>query len=53
VWGVYLYLAGRLAYLPLYALGVFLLRSIVWNVAIAGIALLGVALVDQSWPSVP
>jgi uncharacterized MAPEG superfamily protein len=44
-WGVCLYLAGRLAYLPLYAFGVFLLRSLVWNVAVLGIALLGVALV--------
>jgi len=44
-WGVYLYLAGRLAYLPLYAFGIFLVRSLVWNVAAIGIALLGIALV--------
>jgi len=37
-WGVTLYLAGRAAYLPLYAFGVFLLRSLAWNVALVGIA---------------
>lgn len=43
-WGVILYLVGRIAYLPLYAFGVFLVRSIAWNVAIAGIAALYVGL---------
>ena len=38
--GVGLYLAGRLAYLPLYAYGVYLVRSLAWNVATAGIAIL-------------
>jgi uncharacterized MAPEG superfamily protein len=47
-WGVYLYLAGRLAYLPLYAFGVFLVRSLAWNVATLGIALLCLALVVGS-----
>jgi len=28
---------GRVAYLPLYAAGIPLLRSLVWNVAAAGI----------------
>jgi uncharacterized MAPEG superfamily protein len=42
-WGVYLYLGGRLVYLPLYAFGVFLLRSLIWNVATLGIALLCLA----------
>ena len=42
--GVALYLAGRLAYLPLYAFGVYLIRSIAWNVATVGIVLLGVAI---------
>jgi uncharacterized MAPEG superfamily protein len=37
-WGVVLYLAGRVAYLPLYAFGVFLVRSLAWNVALFGIA---------------
>ena len=45
IWGVYLYLAGRLVYLPLYAFGVFLARSLLWNVAIIGIFLLCLALV--------
>jgi uncharacterized MAPEG superfamily protein len=40
VWGSGLYLGARMLYLPLYAAGVFLVRSLVWNVAIAGIALL-------------
>jgi uncharacterized MAPEG superfamily protein len=40
VWGSALYLGARVLYLPLYAAGVFLVRSLVWNVAIVGIALL-------------
>ena len=43
-WGVWLYLGGRVAYLPLYAFGVTLVRSLAWNVATAGIASLYVAL---------
>jgi uncharacterized MAPEG superfamily protein len=43
-WGVFLYLGGRIAYLPLYAFGVVLVRSIAWNVAIAGIAAVYVGL---------
>jgi uncharacterized MAPEG superfamily protein len=39
-WGVELYFYGRLAFLALYAFGVPLLRSIAWNVALAGIVLL-------------
>jgi uncharacterized MAPEG superfamily protein len=35
--GAHLYLWARLAYLVLYAAGVPLLRSLVWNVALAGI----------------
>lgn len=42
--GVSLYLAGRILYLPLYAFGTFLVRSLAWNVATAGIILLGAAL---------
>ncbi len=44
-WGVGLYLLGRALYLPLYAYGVFLVRSLAWNVATLGIVLLGWALV--------
>jgi uncharacterized MAPEG superfamily protein len=39
-WGVALYFFARLAYLPLYAFGVPLVRSLAWNIAVAGIALL-------------
>ena len=39
-WGVILYLIGRSVYLPLYAFGIYLVRSLVWNVATAGILLL-------------
>src|SRR5262245_13360600 len=38
-WGVQLYFWSRVAYLALYAAGVFLLRSLAWNVATVGIIL--------------
>ncbi len=44
-WGVQLYFWGRIAYVALYAGGVFLVRSLVWNVATAGIVLVLLALV--------
>jgi uncharacterized MAPEG superfamily protein len=44
-WGVQLYFWGRVTYLVLYAAGVFLLRSLVWNVAALGIALLLLSLI--------
>jgi len=43
-WGSFLYLGARVAYLPLYALGVPLVRSLVWNVAAVGILLFAIAL---------
>jgi uncharacterized MAPEG superfamily protein len=43
-WGVILYVGGRIAYLPLYAFGVVLVRSLAWNVAIAGIIAIYVGL---------
>ena len=43
-WGAQLYFWSRVAYLPLYAAGVWLLRSLVWNVAIFGIGLVALAL---------
>ncbi len=46
-WGAWLYLLGRLVYLPLYAFGVFLVRSIAWNVATAGILLLLVGVLSH------
>jgi uncharacterized MAPEG superfamily protein len=42
--GAILYFIARLAYLPLYAFGVPVIRSLVWNVAALGMALLLVAL---------
>ena len=43
-WGAQLYFWGRVLYLPLYAFGVVLVRSLVWNVATAGIILILLAL---------
>ena len=43
-WGSFLYLGARVAYLPLYALGVPLVRPLVWNVAAVGILLFVIAL---------
>jgi uncharacterized MAPEG superfamily protein len=43
--GVQLYFWGRVAYLALYAAGVFLLRSFAWNVAALGIILVLLSLV--------
>jgi uncharacterized MAPEG superfamily protein len=40
VWGAQLYFWARVAYVPLYVLGVPLLRSLVWNVATFGIILI-------------
>lgn len=39
-WGAGLYFSARVVYLLLYAVGVPLLRSLVWNVALIGIVLL-------------
>src|SRR6266700_4442512 len=46
-WGAGLYFSARLVYLLLYAAGVPLLRSLVWNVAFVGIVLL---LLASAWP---
>ncbi len=43
-WGVQLYFWGRLAYVPAYASGIWLARSLIWNVPIAGIVLILVAI---------
>ena len=45
--GAVLYFVARLVYFPLYACGVPLVRSLVWNVAALGMALLVAALL---WP---
>jgi uncharacterized MAPEG superfamily protein len=46
-WGAVLYFSARVVYLPLYAAGVPVIRSLVWNVAFVGIVLLLLAAV---WP---
>lgn len=40
VWGAGLYAAGRLAYAPLYLMGVPFLRSAAWGVAVTGTLML-------------
>jgi uncharacterized MAPEG superfamily protein len=45
-WGSGLYFSARVVFLLLYALGVPLLRSLVWNVAFLGIVLLLIASVS-------
>ena len=42
--GASLYLAGRIIYVPLYAGGVFMVRSLVWGIATLGIVLVLVGL---------
>jgi uncharacterized MAPEG superfamily protein len=44
-WGAQLYFWARVVYLFLYAAGIFLLRSLVWNVATLGIVLILLSLV--------
>lgn len=39
-WGAIVYFAGRIVYLPLYLFGTFGLRSLVWNVATLGLAVM-------------
>jgi uncharacterized MAPEG superfamily protein len=45
VWGTQLYFWGRVIYLPVYAAGIPVIRSIVWTVATIGIALVLLALI--------
>jgi uncharacterized MAPEG superfamily protein len=40
LWGAGLYLAGRVLYVPIYALGIPKLRSVVWGVALVGLILI-------------
>jgi len=44
-WGAQLYFWARVGYLPLYAFAVPLIRSLIWNVAAAGICLILIALI--------
>ena len=39
LWGSWLYLAGRIVYVPLYAAGVPVVRTLVWTVSLAGLAM--------------
>lgn len=48
--GALIYLAGRILFLPLYALGVPWLRTFSWDAATAGLAMVMAAIV---WPSQP
>lgn len=47
-WGCVLYLGGRLAFLPLYAMGIPWLRTFAWNIATFGIVLVGAQCVVTS-----
>jgi uncharacterized MAPEG superfamily protein len=40
-WGAMLYIGGRVAFLPLYAIGVPWLRTFSWNIATLGLVLVG------------
>lgn len=44
LWGVALYFWARVAYVPLYALGVPYIRSLVWLVSLAGLIMILAAL---------
>lgn len=44
-WGAIVWLAARIAYLPLYIGGVFMLRSLIWCVSLAGLLMMGWAIV--------
>jgi uncharacterized MAPEG superfamily protein len=44
LWGSWLYLIGRVIYLPLYAAGVPVLRTLVWTVSVVGLVMLLIAL---------
>ena len=40
-WGAIVWFAARIAYLPLYLFGVFMIRSLVWNVSLLGLIIMG------------
>ncbi len=44
LWGAALFVAARALYVPIYAAGIQMVRSIVWFVAVAGLAMVIVAL---------
>jgi uncharacterized MAPEG superfamily protein len=45
LWGAWVYLIARIAYVPLYAAGIPYLRSCVWAVSLVGIVLVLTALI--------
>ena len=44
LWGCWLYLLARIVYLPLYAAGIPVLRTLVWLVSLAGLVMILFAL---------
>ncbi|MDY0960776.1 MULTISPECIES: MAPEG family protein [Massilia] len=44
LWGCWLYLLARIVYVPLYAAGIPVLRTLVWLVSVAGLVLILFAL---------
>lgn len=47
--GAVIYLAGRVLFLPLYAIGVPWLRTLSWKVATLGLVLVGAQVVVSNW----
>lgn len=44
LWGCWMYLVARVVYVPLYALGIPVVRTLVWGVSLAGLIMVIVAL---------
>jgi uncharacterized MAPEG superfamily protein len=47
-WGAVLYLAARVLYVPLYAAGIPVIRSLVWTVSLAGLGLILIAILTPA-----
>lgn len=47
-WGAVLYLAARVLYVPLYAAGIPVIRSLVWSVGLVGLILILVAILGPA-----
>ena len=41
LWGAIVWGVARIVYLPLYLFGVFMIRSLVWNVSLIGLVMMG------------
>ena len=48
LWGAWLYLVARIVYLPLYAFGVLMVRSLAWSVSMLGLVLVLVAILKPA-----